>query len=110
MDSGLTSAALQNLADNAAKYTDEGGIAIDVEEQPDTVVVHVRDSCVGISQEELKTLFEPFSRGNTDKAGTGLGLAIARRAVESQGGSIGAESPGHSGCHFWVALPKHARH
>jgi len=110
VDEGLTRAALQNLADNAAKYTDEGGVNIDVEEQPGQVVVHVRDTCVGISQEELDTLFEPFRRGTTEKAGTGLGLAIARRAVEAQGGSIGVESPGRSGCHFWVALPKHAPH
>jgi signal transduction histidine kinase len=62
---------------------------------------------MGISKEELQTVFEPFRRGTTDKAGTGLGLAIARRAVEAQGGSIGAESPGPHGCHFWIALPRH---
>jgi signal transduction histidine kinase len=107
VDPTLTRSAVQNLADNAAKYTDAGEVRIDIEDRPEDIVVHVRDSCIGISQEELKTLFEPFHRGSTEKAGTGLGLAIARRAVQVQGGSIGAESPGSHGCHFWIALPKH---
>ena len=50
-------------------------------------------------------IFEPFKRGHTSKAGTGLGLAIARQAIEAQGGTIHAESPGVSGCHFWFTLP-----
>jgi signal transduction histidine kinase len=72
----------------------------------------MRDTCIGISPEELKTIFEPFKRGAAGRlssSGTGLGLAIARRAVRAQGGDMGAESPGHSGCHFWLSLPKQAR-
>jgi signal transduction histidine kinase len=106
VDPMLTRSAVQNMVDNAAKYTDDGGVSVDVEDRPENIVVHVRDTCVGISAEELKTVFEPFRRGTTEKAGTGLGLAIARRAVETQGGSIDAESTGHSGCHFWIQLPK----
>jgi signal transduction histidine kinase len=107
LDPLLTRSAIQNLADNAAKYVDSGQVDVAVEELPDGLVVHVRDTCAGISEEELRTIFEPFERGTTRKSGTGLGLAIARRAVEAQGGSIGAESPGMSGCHFWIMLPKH---
>jgi signal transduction histidine kinase len=107
VDVGLTRSALQNLADNAVKYTDEGDVEISVRDDGDEVVIDVRDTCKGLSPEELSTIFEPFKRGHTDKTGTGLGLAIARRAVEAQGGTILAESPGTSGCHFSVRLPRY---
>jgi signal transduction histidine kinase len=106
LDPVLTRSALQNLADNAAKYTDAGHVDVSVRDRPDEIAVDVRDTCGGLSAEELRTIFEPFKRGNTQKAGTGLGLAIARRAVEAQGGSIHAESPGAAGCHFSITLPK----
>jgi signal transduction histidine kinase len=105
VDPVLTRSALQNLADNAVKYTDAGTVQVSAEITGDVMTVHVRDNCHGLSPEELRTIFEPFKRGRTEKAGTGLGLAIARRAVEAQGGSIHAESTGLSGCHFWVTLP-----
>jgi len=109
VDPLLTRSAIQNLADNAAKYTDRGHIEVKVEEDDDDLIVHFSDTCQGLSPEELRTIFEPFERGTTRKAGTGLGLAIARRAVEAQGGSIGAESPGSSGCHFWLRIPAAGR-
>jgi signal transduction histidine kinase len=106
VDPELTRSAIQNIADNAAKYTDHGHIEVTTEETPSEVSIHVRDSCGGISDEELAVIFEPFKRGLRHKAGTGLGLTIARRAVESQGGSIHAESIDDFGCHFWIVLPK----
>ncbi len=109
VDPILTRSAIQNLTDNAAKYTDQGYVEVNVDERPEEFVVHVRDSCEGISMEELRTIFEPFERGTTGKSGTGLGLAIAKRAVQAQGGSIHAESCEASGCHFWITLPKIAR-
>jgi signal transduction histidine kinase len=106
VDAELTHSAVQNLADNAVRYTDAGSVEVSVDVGREDWVIHVRDSCGGISQESLRTIFEPFERGATRKPGTGLGLAIARRAVEAQGGSVGAESPGPSGCHFWIRLPR----
>lgn len=107
VDPVLTSAALENLLENAVKYTDEGSVEVSVEDRGPEVVFHVRDSCPGLSEEELGTIFEPFRRGHTNKPGSGLGLAIARRAVVLQGGHIEAESVGEHGCHFQVTLPKH---
>jgi signal transduction histidine kinase len=109
VDPLLTRSALQNIADNAAKYTDQGAVSVVVEDGRDAFTVHVRDTCGGISREEIRTIFDPFERGTTGKSGTGLGLAIARRAVEAQGGTIQAESPELSGCHFWMTLPKQTR-
>jgi signal transduction histidine kinase len=75
--------------------------------RPGDVVLHVYDNCEGLSDEELKTIFEPFRRGaHTNKPGTGLGLAIARRAVEAQGGTIAAESVTERACHFWFTMPQ----
>jgi signal transduction histidine kinase len=109
VDPALTRSVIENLADNAAKYTDAGSIDLLVEDRADAIVIHMRDTCHGLSPEELRTIFEPFRRGRTRQSGTGLGLAIARRAIEAQGGSIHAESPEPTGCHFWVELPKHVR-
>jgi signal transduction histidine kinase len=109
VDAQLTHSAVQNLLDNAIKYTDAGEVRMRVEDLADRVVVHVNDTCHGLSEQELRTIFEPFKRGRTRKSGTGLGLAIARRSVEAQGGTISAESPGPFGCHFWITLPKRAR-
>jgi signal transduction histidine kinase len=105
LDPKLTQSAIQNLAENAVKYTDAGGVDVVVTVNGDELAVDVRDTCGGLSAEELKTIFEPFKRGHTEKTGTGLGLAIARRAIEVQGGSIQAESQGTSGCHFSVRIP-----
>jgi signal transduction histidine kinase len=106
VDPGLTTSALQNVVDNAVKFTDRGRIEVTADNNPSEVIIHVYDNCDGLSAEELKTIFEPFKRAHSGKAGTGLGLSIARRAVEAQGGQIGAESAGERGCHFWLILPK----
>jgi signal transduction histidine kinase len=106
VDPQLTRSAIQNLADNAAKFADFGYVDVSAEASAEGLVVHVRDTCGGISEAELRTIFAPFERGTTGKSGSGLGLAIAKRAVEAQGGSIRAESSGVSGCHFWIELPR----
>jgi signal transduction histidine kinase len=105
LDPALTVSAVQNLVDNAVKYTDQGFVDVDAEKTDDGIAIHVRDTCPGISREELATIFEPFRRGTSKKPGSGLGLAIARRAIEAQGGTIGAESDLEEGCHFWIKLP-----
>jgi signal transduction histidine kinase len=102
----LTASAVQNLVDNAVKFTDHGEVTFVVEPRDGDVVFHVRDSCAGIDEDDLRLIFEPFRRGHSGKAGTGLGLAIARHAVESQGGTIHVESTPGVGCHFWFILPK----
>jgi signal transduction histidine kinase len=104
VDPGLATSALQNVIDNAVRFTDRGRVDVVTDNQASQVIIHVYDNCDGLSPEELKTIFEPFERAHRGKPG--LGLAIARRAVEAQGGQIGAESTGESGCHFWLSLPK----
>jgi signal transduction histidine kinase len=105
-DPELATSAVSNVLDNAVKYTDSGGIRVVAEPEAARILIHVWDNCPGISQEELRIIFEPFERGHSKKPGSGLGLAIAGRALEAQGGSIGAESPEERGCHFWITLPR----
>jgi signal transduction histidine kinase len=106
LDPVLTRSAIANLVDNAVKYTDAGEVDVEVLDRRDEILVNVRDTCSGLSAEELRTIFDPFKRGRSTQGGTGLGLAIARRAVEAQGGSIRGESPGTTGCRFSITLPK----
>jgi signal transduction histidine kinase len=109
-DRELTTSAVENLIDNAIKFTNRGRVSVQVEDRSDIVVLHVRDTGPGISREELDIIFEPFRRGSNHRAapGTGLGLAIAKRALEAQGGSIHCESQPDEGTHFWFTLPKPA--
>jgi two-component system, OmpR family, sensor kinase len=106
VDLTLATSAVQNVVDNAAKFTDHGRVLVRVDDGPGEVTIHVFDECEGLSPEELATIFEPFKRGHSQKPGSGLGLAIARRAVEAHGKTIHAESTSAHGCHFWFGLPK----
>jgi signal transduction histidine kinase len=106
LDPILVRSAVQNLIENAVKFTDSGEVSVEVDDLGDEIAIHVRDTCPGISSEELRTIFESFSRGHSNKPGTGLGLSIARRAIDIQGGQLQAESSPDGGCHFWATLPK----
>jgi signal transduction histidine kinase len=110
-DRKLTISAVQNLIDNAVKFTNHGAVELRVEERCEDVVIHVIDRGPGISTEELAIIFEPFRRGSTHGGvpGAGLGLAITKRALEAQGSSIQCESRPGEGAHFWFALPKTQR-
>ena len=105
-----------NLLRNAAKFTPHGGhITISTQvhaSKPDTVVIEITDTGIGLSPVELKTIFTPFLQGeHTNHAsmqfgGLGLGLAISRKIVESHSGRITARSSGRNlGATFIVELP-----
>jgi signal transduction histidine kinase len=100
-----------NLLDNAIKYS-EAGARVDVEitEDASSLTVEVKDTGVGIPQEELVQLFERFYRVDKDRSrttgGSGLGLAISKQIVEMHGGEISVESEVGVGSTFWVRIPK----
>ncbi len=102
---------LDNLVDNAIKYTPEGGwVRVDCRIHPDSVGIVVADSGIGIPRDDLPRVFERFYR--VDKArsremgGTGLGLAIVKHVVQSIGGAIEVESRLGEGTRFDVRLPR----
>jgi PAS domain S-box-containing protein len=104
---------LLNLAGNAVKFTERGGVAIVAEPgaQPDQVIFRVRDTGVGIAPDAQARIFQEFEQadgGSTRRhGGTGLGLAISRRIVDRMGGRIAVESAPGAGATFAfaVALP-----
>jgi CheY-like chemotaxis protein len=102
---------LLNLAGNAIKFTDKGGVAIIVEPGmgPDEIAVQVRDTGIGIAPQERDRIFLEFEQadsGTTRKfAGTGLGLAISKRIIERMGGRIGVESTPGVGSTFHLKVP-----
>ncbi len=100
---------LNNLLDNAIKYTPNGGrVVVSVEEDETWVTIEVRDSGIGIRPEDQERVFERFYR--VDKArsrevgGTGLGLAIVKHIVLSFGGRVSLESALDAGSTFTVQL------
>jgi two-component system, sensor histidine kinase len=102
-----------NLCNNAIKYTVKGEVVLKVEvlNETDTKVAYkfsIIDTGIGISEEDIKYLFKPFSQfaGDTNKdiEGTGLGLSIVKGTVELMGGKVGVESKIGFGSTFWFEL------
>ena len=104
---------LLNLLGNAVKFTDKGSIALETEFKPEdaahgTLVIRVRDTGIGISEESRTRIFEPFVQDNAsrDRAyqGTGLGLSISSRLVRKMGGDLQVESEVGRGSCFTITL------
>lgn len=100
---------IQNLIDNAVKYTSKGSITVTAEERGDDIVLSVKDSGMGIPADVIPQLFQEFVRDKKvakEIQGTGLGLYVARIFMEAQGGKIWVESEGRGkGSTFSISLP-----
>jgi PAS domain S-box-containing protein len=108
-DETRLSQILINLASNAVKFTEHGGIELEYGESEDRVMIKVRDTGPGIPDDELDRVFEEFHQvdaGHSRSAGgTGLGLAIARRLARLMGGDLTVESEVGVGSVFTIDLP-----
>lgn len=100
-----------NIIDNAIKYTKEGGVKIKISFENGDVGISVKDTGVGMSDQEIKDIFEKtFTRGKeawkTNTSGKGIGLYLAAQTVIGHGGKIWVESQGRGkGSTFYVRLP-----
>ncbi|MGD9169613.1 MAG: ATP-binding protein [Candidatus Thiodiazotropha sp.] len=105
---------LTNLVSNAVKFTEHGEVVVEVSSRQSTrteveLLFAVRDTGIGMSGEQVKRLFEPFSQADASTTrkhgGTGLGLVICKRLTELMGGRIGVKSQIGRGSYFWFVLP-----
>jgi two-component system phosphate regulon sensor histidine kinase PhoR len=100
--------ALVNLLHNAIKFTPEGGeVTLTARQKTDVVEFSVKDTGIGIPDEDLPRIFERFYKADHARAsgGTGLGLAITRHLVEAHGGHIWVESLEGRGSTFYFTIP-----
>jgi CheY-like chemotaxis protein len=109
-DPGRLRQILNNLISNAIKFTAEGNVDLQVDEIPRDdgqieLRIEVRDSGIGLSEQQIEKLFLPFSQADSSTTrkygGTGLGLTICKNLVERLGGEIGVESIPGVGSKFW---------
>ena len=102
--------ALSNLIENALKFTPQGGwVEVSAGAAGECVCLVVRDTGIGVAEEDRARIFERFYRGSNHRAdGSGLGLAIVKSIAQAHGGTAFVESAPGQGSTFGIALP--ARH
>jgi signal transduction histidine kinase len=100
---------LFNLLSNAAKFTENGSIRLEVVREDDRIRLCVTDSGIGMTPDQLNNLFRPFCQADSSISrrfgGTGLGLALSRRFCRLMGGELTVESERGKGSSFIVTLP-----
>jgi two-component system, OmpR family, sensor kinase len=110
-DAVLFRRVLDNLLDNAAKYSEESGgpVELAAERSGEHIVFEVRDDGIGIAPDDLARVFEPFFRADRSRTrstgGYGLGLALARRIVEAHAGTLALRARPGGGTVARVELP-----
>lgn len=109
-DDGRIRQILFNLAGNAVKFTEEGGVLLELSPRPEgRLRFSVRDTGPGVPPEKQAMIFEEFTQADAGVArrhgGAGLGLAIVKRLAHAMGGEVGLSSHPGYGANFWVELP-----
>ncbi|WP_251587514.1 HAMP domain-containing sensor histidine kinase [Paenibacillus macerans] len=93
-----------NILENAVRYTEKGGITVELDQTPEYVFLAVQDTGIGIPADELPLIFERFYRVEKSRSrqhgGTGLGLPIAKKLAELQGGELRVSSEVGEGTRF----------
>lgn len=111
IDVGFLREVIDNLIDNAIKYTPEGGsVYVNVFGDNDRAVINVTDTGIGIPADDLSHVFQKFYRADNSQTreigGTGLGLYLVKQRVEAMNGKVWVESAFGEGSTFYVSLPR----
>jgi signal transduction histidine kinase len=107
-DRQLYTRVVSNLLTNAVRYTESGWVTLRIEEDARRFHTVVEDTGVGLSEEQLEFIFQPFRQvagAKTRQGGTGLGLTISARLAKLMGGELGVESTPGEGTTFTLTLP-----
>lgn len=109
-DQNMMRSVLQNLVNNAIKFTRTGGkITVEAAQTDGRVTIKVTDNGIGIPQANLKKLFvdegQVTTRGTNDEKGSGLGLLLVKEFIQKNGGTISVESEEGAGTAFIISLP-----
>ena len=103
-------AAINNLLQNAMKFTRRGSVVtLRTAVSNDRVRIEVQDECGGLPDGNSAELFHPFEQRGSDRSGLGLGLAYSQWAVVANGGRLYVRNLPGSGCVFIADLPRHVR-
>ena len=98
-----------NLIGNAVKFTESGSVTVSYAHRGEHFTITVEDTGIGISEDRLERIFNPFEQGESDTSrrfgGTGLGLSISRQLAELLDGTLDAESQPSVGSRFILTLP-----
>ena len=101
---------LFNIIGNAVKFTENGYVSLDVNDNEDSYVFSIKDSGIGIDDENKELIFDMFKQAenvyNRKYEGTGLGLAICKKLLEAIDGKIWVESKKDEGSNFYFTVPK----
>ena len=97
---------ITNLLSNALKFTDKGEVKISLNQTESQVIIAVKDSGIGISEQDQETIFQRFHQGNHRRAGKGLGLYLCQQIINAHQGRIAVKSELNQGTTFTVSLPK----
>ncbi|NUN10527.1 MAG: PAS domain S-box protein [Ignavibacteriaceae bacterium] len=108
-DSKMLEQVMNNLLNNALKFTTEGGVIVTLIKHSDKISVSVADTGIGISEHDQEIIWEEFRQASEGYSrsfeGTGLGLAITKRFIEKLGGAIRVKSELHRGAEFIFEIP-----
>ncbi|MCP5468109.1 MAG: response regulator [Deltaproteobacteria bacterium] len=105
---------LNNIINNAIKYTQKGQIEVSLHTKDNKVIIQIKDSGIGIPKDELETIFKPFTQASNntlrDVKGTGLGLSIVKDFAEAHQGKVTIKSQLNRGTQLSIELPLGKEH
>ncbi len=114
VDPDKTRMVLENMIDNASKYSDpKKAVVVTLEEDDAAIIIHIEDHGVGVGPEDIDKLFEKFNRIHNHLSnhvgGSGLGLYWAKKIIDLHGGTINVDSVLGKGSTFSIRLPKNSK-